>query len=205
MNSNPLTGSKITQSFYQQHDVVSLARELIGVKLCSNINGVYTSGIITETEAYRGYGDRACHANENRRTSRTEIMFGPGGFAYVYLCYGMHHLFNIVTNKQDKADAVLIRSVQPLEGLDHMEKRRSRSADDPRLSSGPGNMSKALGITTTLNGSSLTQGPIWLERPEEMPQYEIIATERVGVAYAGKDALHPWRFYIKANKYVSAL
>ena len=118
---------------------------MLGKKLCTSLNGEYTSGIITETEAYRSWGDKACHAHLNRRTKRTEVMFEAGGLAYVYLCYGIHHLFNIVTNVEDKAEAILIRAIEPLDGLPIMAERRGVPADKPRLSAGPGNASMAFG------------------------------------------------------------
>ncbi len=197
------TGIKLSQDFYQADNVVELARQLIGKKICSQINGELTSATITETEAYRSWGDQACHANNNKRTKRTEVMFSAGGRAYIYLCYGIHHLFNVVTNVEGTAEAVLIRAVEPLEGISIMEARRNKKRGDFRLSSGPGNVSKALGITTALNGASLTENVIWLEEAHEIPMGDIVSTTRIGVDYAGKDALHPWRFYHSRSQYVS--
>ena len=194
---------KIPSSFYQADDVVSLARNILGKKLCTQIGGKYTSAIITETEAYRSWGDRACHAYQNRRTPRTDVMFGPGGVSYVYLCYGIHHLFNIVTNIKGKAEAVLIRAAEPLEGIEEMEARRGLSKNMPRISSGPGNVSRALGISTTLNREPLSGPLIWLEEHLEVKPENIGISARIGVDYAGKDALHPWRFFIKDSRYVS--
>ncbi|MDR9374327.1 MAG: DNA-3-methyladenine glycosylase, partial [Schleiferiaceae bacterium] len=135
-------------SYFQQADVVALARDLLGRYLVTEIEGKRTVGRITETEAYAGYGDKACHAHMERKTKRNQIMYAAGGHAYVYLCYGIHHLFNIVTNREGQADAVLLRAVAPLEGIQHMLKRRGLEQPLPRLTAGPGNMSKALGITT---------------------------------------------------------
>ena len=196
---------KIPLSYYRQGDVVALARDMLGKKLCTRIDGAFTAAMITETEAYRSWGDRACHAHLNRRTSRTEIMFSNGGVAYVYLCYGIHHLFNIVTNVEGKAEAVLIRSVEPLAGLNLMEQRRKFAATDKRLSSGPGNASKAMGITTDLYGKTLDSNEIWLEDYHKPDPGKIISATRIGVDYAGEDALHPWRFYLRNNRYVSRL
>lgn len=194
---------KIPPSYFRSDDVVALARDLLGKKLCTMINGQYSAAMITETEAYRSWGDRACHAHLNRRTKRTEVMFSSGGVAYVYLCYGIHHLFNIVTNSADIPEAVLIRAAEPLEGRNMMEYRRNKKAHEPSLSAGPGNMSKALGITTSLNNASL-QGPhVWLEEHLVTAPGDIAVSTRIGVDYAGGDALHPWRFYLKSSRYVS--
>ena len=180
-----------------------MARDLLGKKLVTNINGRLTTGMITETEAYRGMNDKACHANNNRRTPRTEIFYAEGGVAYVYLCYGIHHLFNIITNQTDKADAVLIRAVEPLEGISLMMKRRNFSEAKFNLTAGPGAMSQAMGISTKHYGVDLQSNVIWLEEHETISAKKIIAGPRVGVGYAGEDALLPWRFSIKDNSWVS--
>jgi DNA-3-methyladenine glycosylase len=193
----------IAPAYFQTDDVVALARDLLGKKICTLLEGRYTSAMITETEAYRSWGDRACHAYLNRRTKRTEVMFGPGGVAYVYLCYGVHHLFNIVTNVEGRAEAVLIRAVEPREGWAIMEQRRGRKAGNPAISSGPGNVSKALGITTSLNGESVSGSRIWLEEYREAPPEHIAVSTRIGVDYAGEDAQCPWRFYLHQSSYVS--
>jgi DNA-3-methyladenine glycosylase len=199
-DSQPL----LPKSFYQRKDVVLVARELLGKVLVTNIDGVFTSGIIVETEAYHGLNDRACHAYNGRRTPRTEVMYKAGGLAYVYLCYGIHSLFNIVTNEEGLADAVLVRAIEPLEGLEHMLTRRKMTVADPKLTAGPGAMSEALGIKTQLTGTDLNGNTIWLE--DHKIQYEpegIISGTRVGVAYAKEDALLPWRFSVRGNKWVS--
>ena len=196
------TGVKIPSVFYQSDDVVSLARELLGKKVCTSLEGEFTSAIITETEAYRSWGDKACHASGNKRTPRTEVMFGPGGNSYVYLCYGIHHLFNIVVNQKERAEAILIRAVEPIDGVDIMEARRRKKRSNPMITSGPGNVSQALGITTTLNAVDLAGDQIWLEDCGLKPT-EIVATTRIGVDYAGEDAQHPWRFYLKDSPHVS--
>jgi len=194
---------KLSKDFYLRNNVVEVAHDLLGKKLITKINGKLTSGIIVETEAYRGWGDKACHANENRRTPRTEIFYNEGGVAYVYLCYGIHHLFNIITNQKDKADAVLIRAVQPVEGINVMMSRRNFSEVKHNLTAGPGAMSQALGITTQHYGTDLQGKKIWLEEFENFSEKEIIARPRVGVGYAQEDALLPWRFSIKNNPWVS--
>lgn len=191
-------------SYFQQKDVVALARDLVGKKLITNFNHKITAGIITETEAYRGWGDKACHAHLNRKTKRTEIMYHPGGVAYVYLCYGIHHLFNIVTNTENHADAVLIRALEPAQGLQTMLERRGLSAVEPRVSSGPGNLSQAMGINTQHYGKPLEKSEnIWLEKGIIIDYQNIISRKRVGISYAEEDADLPWRFYNKQSNYVS--
>ena len=192
-------------SFYQREDVVQIGRELLGKYLFTQINGERTGGMIVETEVYCHENDWACHAHSQRRTKRTEIMYHAGGVAYVYLCYGIHHLFNIITNVQDKADAVLIRAIEPLENLEIMQKRRGLNSMMPQLTAGPGAMSQALGITQAHYGVSLTTGKlIWLEdRGMQVSSENIIASPRVGIGYAGDDALLPWRFRIKNNRWTS--
>ena len=191
-------------AFYQRKDVVKIAKELLGKVLCTNIDGSYTSGIITETEAYAGITDKASHAYGGRRTNRNETMYGHAGNAYVYLCYGMHHLFNVVTYKIDEPYAVLIRAVQPLDGIHHMLLRRSYAQLKPALKAGPGAMSKALGIHKIHNATSLNSNLIWIEDSAiKVPAKQIVAATRVGVAYAAEDALKRYRFYIKDNPFVS--
>ncbi|MGF1669790.1 MAG: DNA-3-methyladenine glycosylase [Balneolaceae bacterium] len=190
----------LPRSFYESEDVVTLSRQLIGKVLCTCKNGCYTSGIITETEAYSGRNGLACHANDGLRTDRTEIMYGPGGFAYVYLCYGIHHLFNVVVNKKELADAILIRAIEPLEGIDIMKQRRKIKKSSKPIAAGPGMMSQALGIHRNDYGVDLTNGssPIWIEDCN-LPVIEslINASPRIGVDYAGEDAMRNWRFYTK--------
>ena len=194
----------LPSSFYTRADVVEISKALLGKVLVTNINGLYTAGMIVETEAYAGPTDKACHAFCNRRTRRTNVMFEEGGVAYVYLCYGIHHLLNVVTHVQDQPYAVLIRGIEPLEGIEVMLERRNATVVKPALTAGPGSLSAAMGITTSLSGVSL-QGPeIFIEdRGIKVPQKDIVAGTRVGVAYAAEDALLPYRFSIKGNPYVS--
>jgi DNA-3-methyladenine glycosylase len=195
---------KLPDSFYGDKDVVLIARSLLGKVMVTCFDGVLTSGIITETEAYTGATDRASHAYANRRTTRTEVMYANGGVAYVYLCYGIHHLFNVVTNVTDVPHAVLIRAIQPLEGIETMLARRNKAALSPRLTAGPGALAMAMGIHTRHSGLSLSGDTIYIEdRGIIVPYTEIAAATRVGVAYAAEDALLPYRFYIMNNKYVS--
>lgn len=195
---------KLNCDFYQREDVVQISRELIGKVLCTNINGSsLTSGIITETEAYCGRNDKACHAH-GKRTERTEIMYHTGGTAYVYLCYGIHHLFNIVTNREGQADAILVRAIKPVDGIERMLERRKADTLSPKLTAGPGRVSQALGITTDYYGADLTGNTIWIEdRGHSIPEKEIECSPRIGVDYAGEDARRPWRFYVKESKWVS--
>ena len=190
--------------FYTRADVVQIAKELLGKVLVTRFDGLTTSGIIVETEAYAGAGDKASHAYGGRRTARTETMYRMGGVAYVYLCYGIHHLFNVVTNMEDIPHAVLIRAIEPIEGIDIMLERRGKSKLVPSLTAGPGAMSSALGIHTKHTGSRLSGGEIIIEdRGIVVKKKEIISGTRVGVAYAEEDAYLPYRFLIKDNPYVS--
>ncbi|MTH16584.1 DNA-3-methyladenine glycosylase [Flavobacterium sp. LC2016-01] len=196
--------SKLPFAYYLNQDVLFLAKDLLGKVLCTEIDGKITSGIIVETEAYFGIQDKASHAYGGRRTNRTEIMFGAGGVSYVYLCYGIHHLFNIVTSVEGEPHAVLIRAIEPLTGKEIMEERRNMPFSKPAISSGPGSAAKALGIDSSFNKKDLGGDEIWLEdHGIRYTEEEIAATPRVGVAYAQEDALLPWRFFIKGNKYVS--
>mgnify|MGYP006267012411 CR=1 FL=1 len=193
-------------SFYLEEDVVGLARQLLGKILVTEIDGQVCRGRIVETEAYRAPDDRACHAWNNRRTSRTEIMFAPGGHAYVYLCYGIHHLFNVVTGPPDQAHAVLVRGLEPLQNVAAMLERRGLDALRPQLTAGPGVLSQAMGIKTSLNGVFLADpnSPIRLETDGvTWSDAQIRTGTRVGVESAGRCALRPWRFSVRKNRWVS--
>lgn len=194
----------LPQAFYERKDVLKVARELLGKVVVTRFDGVVTAAMITETEAYAGAGDRASHAYGNRRTNRTEVMYAHGGVAYVYLCYGIHHLFNVVTHEADTPHAVLIRAAEPLEGIEAMLYRRNKLSLTAALTAGPGAMSMALGIHTRHTGMSL-QGPeITIEdRSMKVRPADIVATPRIGVAYAMDDAFLPYRFYLRDNKFVS--
>ncbi|RPD39055.1 DNA-3-methyladenine glycosylase [Chitinophaga barathri] len=195
--------AKLDRAFYADKDVLKVAKALLGKILVTEINGVRTSGKIVETEAYNGAVDRASHAWNNRRTNRTEIMYGPGGAAYVYLCYGIHHLFNVVTNVKDVPNAVLVRGLEPLEGIEPMLFRCGKQKLDHTLTAGPGSLSKALGITTALTGQSLLGDTIWIEDAPAVPKKDIVTGTRVGVAYAMEDAYLPYRFSLKGSRWVS--
>lgn len=186
---------KLEPTFYLRNDVVEISRELLGKVLCTRFRGASTSAIITETEAYAGIGDRASHAYGGRRTRRTEPMFGAGGTAYVYLCYGIHHLFNVVTGDADTPHAVLIRGGQPFSGEAVMRRRRGPAATVRTLLSGPGSLAQALGIHSRHSGISLLGERIWIEdRGIGVAPDAITVGPRVGVDYAGPDASRPYRF-----------
>ena len=196
--------SKLPADFYQREDVLLISRELLGKVLCTNFHDKLTSGIIVETEAYAGVTDKASHAYGGRRTQRTETMYAKGGSAYVYLCYGIHHLFNIVTNKENIPHAVLIRAIQPRDGIEIMLQRRNKKKVDQSLTAGPGSLTRALGITVKNSGTLLMDNLIWLEDQNiQIKNQDILATPRVGVQYAGKDAQNPWRFQVENSPWVS--
>jgi DNA-3-methyladenine glycosylase len=195
---------KLPLEFYRRPDPVEIARELIGKYLFTQIGGVLTGGRIVETEAYAHINDQACHSHLGRYTARTKIMYEPGGVAYTYLIYWRYTLFNIITNEAGKADAVLIRGLEPTVGIPEMLLRRGQTAVQRNLTAGPGLLTQALGITTAHYGTDVTSNAIWLEdRGEDVPTDEIIASPRVGIDYAGEDTTLPWRFRLKGSKWVS--
>jgi DNA-3-methyladenine glycosylase len=195
---------KLDSAFYDRSSVVKVAKELLGKVLVTTIDGVRTSGRIVEVEAYNGVVDRASHAWSGRRTARTEVMFGSGGTAYVYLIYGIHHLFNVVTNRKDVPHAVLVRALEPLEGIPVMLERMRRARLDHTLTRGPGNLSRALGLMTVHTGMSLLGDEIWIgDDGFRLRRSEIVATPRIGVDYAGEDAALRYRFFIKGSPWVS--
>lgn len=195
---------RLPPSFYTRKDVVKIARDLLGKVIVTNINGIHTTGMIVETEAYAGVEDRAAHSFGGRLTERTKVMYMEGGVSYVYLCYGIHHLFNVITGAEGTPTGVLIRAVEPLEGIEDMLLRRNKEKFTPALTAGPGAMSAALGIHTALTGTHLHSDSIYIEdRGIKIKPSDIVSATRVGVAYAGDDALLPYRFYIKGNKFVS--
>lgn len=191
--------NKLKKEFYLRHDVIMIARELLGKLLVTRINNKLTSGIITETEAYNGIIDKASHAYGNRRTKRTEVMYHQGGVAYVYLCYGIHSLFNVVTNEENIPHAVLIRGIMPAEGKGYMKQRIGTKKDFAKIISGPGNVSKVLGIHYSVSGLSLLGNNIWIEDAEQVADKNVMTTPRIGVDYAGDDALLPYRFLVNTQ------
>ncbi len=194
---------KLPASYYQSEEVVMLAKNLLGKYLYSNINKTLTGGIITETEAYAGVTDKASHAYNGRRTTRTETMYQLGGISYVYFTYGMHHLFNVVTGKKEVPHAILIRAIYPLTGCEIMLKRTGKQKINHQLTNGPAKMAKALGINKSHNGISLTGNIIWIEdNGISVYENDIKATPRIGIDYAGEDALLPYRFILDYKKYI---
>lgn len=196
---------RLAADFFLRKDVVTIARELIGKSIFTIKEGQICGGIITETEAYNGIGDHASHAFGGRRTKRNEMMYAQGGVIYVYLCYGIHHLLNIVTNRKDIPDAILIRSIFPTHGEELMLKRLNKNRMTAEMTCGPGKVSKSLGITIEDNGISTESDTLWIEdRNMTLLQEHIQITPRIGVDYAGADAALPYRFvlptqYIETN------
>ncbi len=196
--------SKLPYSFYQQENVTSLAVQLLGKQLFTLIDGELTGGTIVETEAYNGVIDKASHAYNGRFTPRTSTMYEAGGISYVYLCYGIHHLFNVVTSIKNNPHAVLIRGIEPVLGIPTMLKRRKMQNLAPRITAGPGALAAAMGIDKNLNAKDLLGDEIWIEdNGIHFDPSAIVAAPRVGVGYAEDHALLPWRFYVRNNPYVS--
>jgi DNA-3-methyladenine glycosylase len=195
----------LTQEFYKREDTIQIAKDLLGMHLVTNFNNKMTVGRIVETEAYKAPEDKACHAYNNRRTKRTETMFLAGGVVYIYLCYGIHHLFNVVTGPENEAHAVLIRAIEPVVGINIMLERRKMDRVKPQLSAGPGVMSMAMGLNRSMDTTSLLGHDfIWIEgMKNRLTEDEIVCSQRIGVDYAEECAAWPWRFYIKNNMWVS--
>jgi DNA-3-methyladenine glycosylase len=186
---------KLPPAFYSRENVLEITNDLIGKFLVTNIDNTITSGMIIEAEAYNGAIDKASHAYGNKRTKRNEIMYAKGGNAYVYLCYGIHHLFNVVTNTKGTPHAILIRAVIPTDGIDIILKRRNHKTVTKKTADGPGTLSTALGIKTIHSGIPLSGNLIWIEdRGIKFNKKDIITSPRIGVDYAGKDALLPYRY-----------
>jgi DNA-3-methyladenine glycosylase len=189
---------KLKKDFYIRENVVQIANDLLGKILVTKVDGKITSGIIVETEAYNGIYDKACHAYGGRKTDRTKVMYEEGGVSYVYFCYGMHYLFNVVTNKKEVPDAVLIRGIIPLKNKKWIFQRISERSLKNGVLNGPGKVTKALGINKSLNGVSLLGNQIWIEDDGIfIPQNDVLVGPRIGVDYAGEDALLPYRFLVK--------
>ncbi len=187
--------NRLQKSYFLQHDVLFIAKDLLGKYLFTKKNGQLAGGIISEVEAYKGVEDKASHAYGGRRTLRNEMMYHEGGVAYVYLCYGIHSLLNFVTNEEGTPDAVLIRGIIPTHGEELMLLRSGRPRMTPDVGSGPGRVSKLLGLTLADNGCSLTEDQVWIEdRGLVVAENEILITPRIGVDYAGEDALLPYRY-----------
>ena len=195
---------KVPLSFYKQNDVVSIGKNLLGKYIFTCLDNVLTGGMIVETESYKGLEDKASHSYKGRCTERTKTMYETGGVTYVYFCYGMHYLLNVVTNKKNIPDAVLIRAIEPTYGIETMLKRRNKTKVCRNLTAGPGALSQALGIDKTLNNIKLNSSMIWIEeKGVDIKEHQIIKSPRVGIDYAEEHALLPWRFRIKENNWTS--
>ena len=195
--------NKLPRSFYTRPNVVTVARDLLGKLLVVPAkSGERVSGIIVETEAYRGPLDRAAHSYGGRRTKRTEPMYAVGGTAYVFFVYGMYYQFNVVTNEAETPHAVLIRALEPVEGIGLMRKRRHEQPDR-NLTNGPGKLCIAMGIDRRFDGADLLGGQVWLEDRPAVRRSQISSGPRIGIDYAGEWIDKPWRFWIKNNPYVS--
>jgi len=193
---------KLPLEFYTHNDVLSITRSLLGKYLFTCIDGIITGGYIVEAEAYNGIIDKASHAYGDRQTKRTKTMYMQGGIAYVYLCYGIHEMFNVVTSVEGQPHAVLIRGIVPTDGIDVMMARRNLSVFKPAITNGPGSVAKALGISRQMNANSLSGDAIWIEdRGLSFTDEEIVAAPRIGVDYAKEDALLPYRFYVKDSPF----
>jgi DNA-3-methyladenine glycosylase len=191
-------------SYYQQNDVLAISQQLLGKFLFTDLGGTVTGGMIVETEAYRGPEDKASHAFGLRRTNRNSAMYNTGGCVYVYICYGLYPLLNVVTNQAEIPHAILIRALEPTEGIETMLQRRNKTKVDYTLTAGPGALAIALGITKNLNGLLLTGPEIWIEnRDRIIAPEQILASPRVGIDYAGEDAKLPWRFRIHNHPFTS--
>ena len=194
---------RLPRAFYTRSDVLEVARDLLGKKLVvPHRNRSRVAGIIVETEAYRGPEDRASHAYNGRRTNRTETMYGIGGTAYVYFVYGMYHQFNVVTNVKDTPHAVLVRAIEPIEGLEIIRRRR-RGRSEYELTSGPGRLCVAMGIDRRLDKADLLGDRVWIEEGLSISPRLIARGPRIGIDYAEKWVMKPWRFWIRDNPFVS--
>lgn len=191
----------IKESFYQT-DTESVAKNLLGKKLVHIVNGHRISGIITETEAYLGIKDKACHTYAGKKTDKTKSMYLDGGHAYIYFIYGKYYCFNVVTRTQEHPEAVLIRSLEPLEGIEWMKKIRNKEKISD-LTTGPGKLCEALAITKKQDGMSLVNSELTIEEHKNLSSNQIVARPRVGIHYAEEAISWPLRFYIKDNSFVS--
>ena len=200
-----MMGRRLPRKFYSRTDTVKVAQELLGKLLVvPDSKGRRVSGMIVETEAYLGVVDRGAHSYGGRRTARNEVMYGLAGHVYVFFVYGMYYQFNVVTGPVDHPHAILIRGVEPVEGIDMMRERRGEKIRRERdLTSGPGKLAIAMGIDRSLNGADLLGDHCWLERYCEFADGDIASGPRIGIDYAGEDALKPWRFWVKGNEFVS--
>lgn len=191
----------LTKEFYQQPTLI-LAKALLGCHLVKETPAGIASGIIVETEAYMGPKDRAAHSFGNRRTKRTEIMFGEPGITYTYSMH-THCLFNVVSGEVDRPEAILVRAVEPIEGQELMAKRRPKAKMNRQWTNGPGKLTKALGITMADYGHPLDQSPLWIAKGKRTDPNLIAEGPRIGIQNSGEAVDYPWRFWIAGNKFIS--
>lgn len=201
---------KLARTFYQEDSLV-VAKAMLGAILVHETSQGKMMARIVETEAYGGVTDRAAHSFGGRRTPRVEVMYGEAGFAYLFMIYGIHFCFNVVTNERDVPQAVLVRAVEPLSGVDAMALRRYGKALDAltkrerdNLTNGPGKLCQALGLDRQHNGVDLCGDTLYLTEGDGRP-FSTVSTTRIGVDYAGPAKDYPWRFYIAGNAHVSVL
>ena len=194
---------KLAREFYTSKNTAKIARDLLGKLLVvPDGSGRRVSGMIVEVEAYLGVSDRAAHSYGGRRTPRNEVMYGHGGFVYVFFVYGMYYQLNVVAGPAEHPHAILIRGIEPVEGVETMRTRRG-AMKDTNLTSGPGKLAIAFGVTRELNGADLTGDRIWIEQFRKIPKKEVAIGSRIGIDYAGEDAALPLRFWIRGNAFVS--
>lgn len=201
---------KLSRDFYNR-DTITVSQELLGKYLIHKVNGEELVGKIVEVEAYKGPLDKAAHSYNNRRTGRNEIMYGEAGYAYVFIIYGMYDCMNVVTEEKEKPEAVLIRALEPIKGLNAMaEYRFGKKFEDlnkreqKNLTNGPGKLCKAMMITRALNGEDLLGESLYITEGND-EHIEIVTSKRIGIDYAEEATHYPWRFYIKDNKFVSKI
>lgn len=204
-NFSPLTNMPLPKSFYEHEDIFGIAKTLLGKKLCTLIDNKYCSGFIVETEAYKAPEDKASHAYQNKLTPRTKTMFSPPGTGYIYIIYGTFHLFNVITAPKGIAHCILIRAIEPLEGVDVMMKRRAMETKTKNLTNGPGKFSIAMGIHKQFDGTNLTvKEGIWIEEGRsQIDEENILVGPRVGMSTAEEASNLPYRYRIKGNKWTS--
>lgn len=195
--------NRFPKEFFKR-DALKVAQDLLGHFLVRIKDGRRISGIIVETEAYRGATDKGCHAFGNKRTNRTDPMFMEGGISYIYLIYGLNNCLNVVTQKADNPHAVLIRAVEPAEGLETIQENRVKIKKIQDLTNGPGKLCKAMEIDRSLNKLNMINGDIlFIEKNPNKPDFQVISTKRIGIDYAGEFKDKPWRKYILGNPFVS--
>jgi DNA-3-methyladenine glycosylase len=194
---------KLNHTFYQRNDTVEMAKELLGQFLYTNFDGNLTGGMIVETEAYMGVSDSSCHTFNNKKTKRNASMYNRGGVIYMYVCYGIHDMLNIVTGDEENSQVILIRAIKPLIGIDMMKQRRGE-VPLKRLAKGPGSLAKALGLNRIHDGISLLEDSIWIEENGDVVKAEsIIESPRIGLGCPEPYLSMPWRFFLKGNSFVS--